>query len=106
MIEEKNMQKPLTKEEEVTLYLHEGMNGWEAYRALELCLERWYAISKDEYLEFLLGSLHCDAALIVDFAKSVRDTILEREPDGHPRLAFQNSKSLPLYKPCECQKNK
>lgn len=84
-------------------YLNESMTGWEAYRALELVLKRWYDISKEPYIEWLMASLQSDPALIGDFAEAVRDMLIEREKFGNENLVNRLDK-LPVYKPCKCQK--
>lgn len=59
-------------------YMEGNVTGWTAYLALEKVLERWYKLTGNEYAEWLYTSLQSDPALMIDWARSLKEAIEER----------------------------
>lgn len=82
-------------------YMSERLTGVEAYRALYLCLTRWYNLTKNEYVEWLISNLDCDPALMGDWEESLKEMIEERKEYGDELHLLKVMGSI--YRPCKCQ---
>jgi|GEM_PF-4497987 len=67
-------------------YMEGDITGWTSYLALEKVLERWYKLSKEPYAEWLYTSLRTDPALMIDWARSLKEAIEERGKGNREEL--------------------
>jgi hypothetical protein len=82
-------------------YMGERLTGVEAYRALYLCLNRWYDITKNEYVAWLISQLSTDQGLMFDWEQSIKEVIEERKEYGDELHLLKSMGSI--YRPCKCQ---
>ncbi len=110
---ERRPEKEVVYQDEGT-YMRKHMTGMEGYRAMLLCLERWYELIKAEkeappehwtkasdYLEFIVQNMETDQALCRDWERAVKEMIEEREEYGDELLAYRTTGIV--YKPCPCE---
>lgn len=82
-------------------YMKSTMTGWESYKVLEKCLQRWHKLTGDEYIGWLSTELDIDTALMNDWANSIEEMVKERNEFGNKKLAV-NMRDLPVYRECGC----
>jgi hypothetical protein len=79
------------KQEQFDKLMEGDITGWTAYLALEKVLKGWYELTGNEYAEWLYTNLRCDTALMVDWAKAMKEAIEERGEGNKTELVEEIS---------------